>query len=170
MQESEKWKWSRSAVSDSSRPHGLQPTRLLHPWDFPGKRAEWGAIAFSEYDVRITQKHCFLSGLGWCGFLRHACCYCCCLVAQLCPTLLWPHGLQPARLLCPWNFPSKNTRVDCHFLLQGIFLTQGLNLCLLHFWQILYYWATWEALDMPSQGKRNLNDSSQLWIQYKIWG
>ena len=32
-----KWKWSRSVVSDSSRPHGLQPTRLLHPWDFPGK-------------------------------------------------------------------------------------------------------------------------------------
>jgi len=24
-------------VSDSYRPHGLQPTRLLHPWDFPGK-------------------------------------------------------------------------------------------------------------------------------------
>ena len=37
MQESEKWKWNRSVVSDSSRPHGLQPTRLLHPWDFPGK-------------------------------------------------------------------------------------------------------------------------------------
>ena len=37
MHESEKWKWSRSVVSDSLRPHGLQPTRLLHPWDFPGK-------------------------------------------------------------------------------------------------------------------------------------
>ena len=37
IHESEKWKWSRSVVSDSSRPHGLQPTRLLHPWDFPGK-------------------------------------------------------------------------------------------------------------------------------------
>ena len=35
--ESEKWKWSRSVVSDSSHPHGLQPTRLLRPWDFPGK-------------------------------------------------------------------------------------------------------------------------------------
>ena len=31
------WKWSRSVVPDSSRPHGLQPTRLLRPWDFPGK-------------------------------------------------------------------------------------------------------------------------------------
>ena len=37
MCENEKWKWSRSVVSDSSRPHGLQPTRLLCPWDFPGK-------------------------------------------------------------------------------------------------------------------------------------
>ena len=37
MHESEKWKQSRSVVSDSSRPNGLQPTRLLHPWDFPGK-------------------------------------------------------------------------------------------------------------------------------------
>ena len=37
MRESEKWKGSRSVVSDSSWPHGLQPTRLLRPWDFPGK-------------------------------------------------------------------------------------------------------------------------------------
>ena len=37
MHESEKWKWSRSVMSDSSRPHRQQPTRLLHPWDSPGK-------------------------------------------------------------------------------------------------------------------------------------
>ena len=37
MRESEKWKWSRSVVSNSQRHHGLQPTRLLRPWDFPGK-------------------------------------------------------------------------------------------------------------------------------------
>ena len=37
MHESEKWKWSRSVVSDPQRPHGLHPSRLLHPWDFPGK-------------------------------------------------------------------------------------------------------------------------------------
>jgi len=37
MHESEKWKWSHSVVSDSYQPHGLQPTRLLRPWDFPGK-------------------------------------------------------------------------------------------------------------------------------------
>ena len=54
MHESEKWKWSRSVVSDSSQPHGLQPTRLLCPWDFPGKVLEWGAIAFSVL-VHIIQ-------------------------------------------------------------------------------------------------------------------
>ena len=37
MHEREKWKWSRSVVSNSQQPHGLQPTRLLCPWDFPGK-------------------------------------------------------------------------------------------------------------------------------------
>ena len=37
MHESEKWKWSHSVVSDSSKPHGLQPTRLLRPGDFPDK-------------------------------------------------------------------------------------------------------------------------------------
>ena len=37
MHESEKWKWSCSVVPDSFRPRGLQPTRFLRPWDFPGK-------------------------------------------------------------------------------------------------------------------------------------
>ena len=40
---------------------------------------------------------------------------------------LQPHGLQPTRLLLPWDSPGKNTGVGCHFLLQGIFPTQGLN-------------------------------------------
>ena len=40
---------------------------------------------------------------------------------------LRPCGLQPTRLLCPWDSPGKSTGVGCHFLLQGIFLTQGLN-------------------------------------------
>ena len=37
MHESEEWKWGCSVVSDSLWPHGLQPTRLLRPWDFPDK-------------------------------------------------------------------------------------------------------------------------------------
>ena len=52
MFESEKWKWSRSVVSDSLLPHGLQPTRLLRPWDFPGKSTGVGC-------------HCLLQGGGY---------------------------------------------------------------------------------------------------------
>ena len=62
----------------------------------------------------------------------------CCLVTKSCLTLSRPHGLQTARLPCPWDFPSKNTGVRCHFLFQGIFPTQGSNWHLLHCRQILY--------------------------------
>ena len=43
---------------------------------------------------------------------------------------LGPHGLWPTRLLCPSDFSGKDNGVGCHFLLQGIFPTQGLNLAL----------------------------------------
>ena len=58
---------------------------------------------------------------------------CCCLVAKSCLTLCdpWTVAYQTPR---PWDFPGKNAGVGCRFLLQGIFLTQGLNPCLLH-WQ-----------------------------------
>ena len=49
MHESEKWKGSRSVVSDSSRPHGLQHTRLLRPWDFPGKSTGGGCHHLLQY-------------------------------------------------------------------------------------------------------------------------
>ena len=52
-------------------------------------------------------------------------------ISKLCLTL-WP-----TRLFSPWDFPGKNTRVGCHFLLQGIFLTQGSNPALSHCRQIL---------------------------------
>ena len=41
-------------------------------------------------------------------------------------------------LLCPWDFPGNSTGVDCHFLLQGIFPTQGSNPGLPHCRQTLY--------------------------------
>ena len=53
-------------------------------------------------------------------------------------TFLQPLGPQPARLLCPQDFPLQNTEVGCYFYLQGIFLTQGQKLCLFHLlnWQV----------------------------------
>ncbi|MGE2757601.1 hypothetical protein, partial [Escherichia coli] len=57
-----------------------------------------------------------------------------------------------ARLLCPWDFPGKNTGVGCHFLLQGIFPTQGSNPHLLH-WQV-------DSLPLSHQG--NLLQSKEV--------
>ena len=39
---SNEWKWSRSVMSDSVRPHRWQPTRLPYPWDSPGKNTGVG--------------------------------------------------------------------------------------------------------------------------------
>ena len=53
--------------------------------------------------------------------------------------LLATRGLQPTRLLCPWDSPGNNTGLNCHFLLQGIFLNQVSSPGLLHCRQILYH-------------------------------
>ena len=84
-----KWKWSCSVVSDSLRPYGLQPTRLLHPWDFTGKSAG----------------------------------------------------------------------VDCHFLLQGIFPTQESNPGLPHCKQTLYRLSHQESF----LKLETINSSSKTW-------
>ena len=71
-------------------------------------------------------------------FLQIPCvcvCVCVCVSLSVSSNSLQPHRLQPTRLLFPWNSPGKNTGVGCHFLLQRIFLTQELNLHLLH-WQV----------------------------------
>ena len=65
-----------------------------------------------------------------------------------------------ARCLCPWDFPGKNTGVGCHFLLQGIFLTQGSNLGLICR-QILYQLSTREYL---------LQDKSRNNVKVKLSG
>ena len=55
MHESEKWKWAHSVLSDSSRPHGLQPTRLLRPWDFPGKSTGAGCHCLLWFALPVTK-------------------------------------------------------------------------------------------------------------------
>ena len=65
----------------------------------------------------------------------------------------WPYGLYPARLLCPWDSPGKNSGVGCHALLQGIFWTQGSNMRLFH----LQHWQA-GSLPLVSPGKISLLD------------
>ena len=69
---------------------------------------------------------------------------------------LQPHGLQPTRLLSPWDFPGKRTGVGCHSLLQGIFPTQGVNLGLLHCRQTLH------PLSHPHLGKAKVQYFSAI--------
>ena len=64
--------------------------------------------------------------------------FACCAVTSVTSDSLWPCGLQPTRLLRPWDFPGKSTGVGCHFFLQGVFPTQGLNPGLPHCRQTLY--------------------------------
>ena len=51
-------------------------------------------------------------------------CVVCVLSHFSCADSLQPYGVWPTKFLCPWDFPGKNTRVGCHALLQGIFLTK----------------------------------------------
>ena len=68
---------------------------------------------------------------------------------------LWLHGLY---LLCPLDFPGKNPRVGSHSLLQGIFLTQRSNTCLLHCRWILYH--------LSHKGCPHV---FWIWVFYEIW-
>ena len=90
-------------------------------------------------------------------------------VAQSCPTLYDPTDCSLPGSIHPWDFPGKSTGVGCHFLLQRIFLTQGLNQGCLHCkwilyhlshqgrpfffgkyinWTILDKWGQWETLEI----------------------
>ena len=69
---------------------------------------------------------------------------CCCLVMKLFLILLWSHRLWPTRILCPWDFPGKNTGVGCISFSRAIFPSQASNLRLLLVRQIPYHWATWD--------------------------
>ena len=84
---------------------------------------------------------------------------------------LWPQGLQPTRLLLPWDSPVKNTRVGSHSLFQGIFLTLGLNLGLLHGRQILYHLS--HQGSSVSQNVTTLGDSifpEKIKLKWGFWG
>ena len=90
------------------------------------------SLPLSPHDLLLLLPVCLSS-----VFLLKGLCVC-----SVMSDSLWPHGLQPTRHLCPWNFPGKSTGADCHFLLQGIFLTQGSNLLLL-------YLLGWQADSLP---------------------
>ena len=77
----------------------------------------------------------------------------------------WPDGLQPTRLLCPWNSP---TPVGCHASSQGIFSTRGSDPGLLHCRQILYCWVTGKPRRSEKEAQKEGNTGRE-WVT-QPWG
>ena len=87
---------------------------------------------------------------------------------------LQPRGLQPTRLLHPWDFPGKSTGVGCHFLFQGIFPIQGSNSGLPHcrqrntFESVLMRWMNLESI-IQSEVSQKKKDKYHILIHiYRI--
>ena len=107
-------------------------------------------IKYKQMDILLTEEICLNPELALCLLKKHSflkykfqvcmCVYVC--VRSIMSDSLRLQRLQPARLLCLWNFPGKNTGAGCHFLLQVIFPTQGENPGLLH---LLH----WQADSLP---------------------
>ena len=100
-----------------------------------GRNINWSS--HNENSIKFPQKNKNRTAMKWQ------------LLAQSCLTM-WPHRLEPSRLLCPWGFPGKNTGVFSHFLLQGIFLTQRWNPALPYCRQSLYHLSQQESPELPS--------------------
>ena len=104
----------------------------------------WPAHLFNFFKLRhvaAVPEHCLLfysHPLKYLFALEIVACIRVCAQLLGCIDSLQPRRLQPAWLFCAWNFPVKDVGVDCHFLLQGIFLTQRSNPCLLGLlhWQV----------------------------------
>ena len=75
-------------------------------------------------------------------------------VSQLCPTL-WPHGLSPARLLCPWDSPGNNTGVGGYSLLQGTSIQD----------ETKSGWWSW-SMKICSRWVLNLLLKEDIWLNY----
>ena len=140
---------SSSVVSDSLRP----PTARQAPLSMGFPRWEyWSGLAFPPPgDLSDPEMEPYTPVLQTDSLpLSHqrSPALCCAKSLHLCRTLCSPMDNRPP-CSCPWNSPGKSTEVGCHFFLWGIFMTQGSNLCLLH-WQVdsgwfLYHWVSRKA-------------------------
>ena len=157
---------SCSVSSDSLRLLGPEPASLLRPWDFPGKNTGVGCHAllqriFPTQGSNPRLLHCSRFFTVWatrsdlvprgkytfCPLTIHKRIYWASCAHErkwkwsrsVVSDSLQPHVLQPARLLRSWDFPDKNTGVGRHFLLQGIFPTQGSNPGAPHSRQKIYH-------------------------------
>ena len=106
-------------------------------WQKPDTRSLCGHLPSLDKMKTAIRTDCRQRCLPCVSFLLHEGGYVPACACSAVSDSLQPHGLKPSSLLCPWDFPGKNIGVHVHFLLQGIFPAQGLNLCLSHLlrWQ-----------------------------------
>ena len=83
------------------------------------------ALSHSTFSFSLSNGTCRLISYMYVYVSYFICA--CMLRSSVMSNSVQSQGLQPARLLCPWNFQGKYNAVGCHFLLQVIFLTQGSN-------------------------------------------
>ena len=120
---------------------------MREEWCSLGKSWKRGVEEKNEKEVEVTWQRVRRGGrMGnsehkciWTR-TRWSCCRCTCgLSCSVMSDSLQLHGLSPARLLCPWDSPGKNTGVGCYALPQSVFPTHWLNPGLPHCRQILYH-------------------------------
>ena len=146
------------------------------------KEQRWASLSrWSRLRVRIPVAVCSLFG-GYCSLEPSALPVCSpltsgyywvyvlCSGAWIMSSFLQPHGPQPARLLCSWDFPSNSSGVGCYALFQGIFPAQGSNSRLLHLLQ--YRWILFLLSHRDSPWYRPLLNPHQVQhskLQWAFW-
>ena len=115
--------------------YGLHFFPNFNPFTQETKQKSFNLLS-SVIDMNISRQISDATIAKNCTKFLFNCILCVCVCVYMLSLLVMPdssrpHGRQPTRLLCPRNFLDKNTGVDCHFLLQRIFLTQGSNTCLM---------------------------------------
>ena len=116
MHETEKQKGSPSVVSDSLRPHGLQPTRLLHPWDFPDKSTGVGCHCLLLI-IHYLKSNMILNFLVWrTNSFTFSSCQSSLISFAWSSQTLKPFGMwNPEHKICP----HRKSSVNCHHNEKG---------------------------------------------------
>ena len=172
------------------RLHRLRPARVLCPRDLP-RREYWSGLSFPPplhlpdpgiklpspaapalaafFTAEPLGKH--NQQLSLVQILSSSCCHCY-LITELCLTFCHPVDWGPPGSSVHWISQARILEWG-HFLLWGIFPTQGLNPSLLPGRQIPYHWATWEAPNtswvyLKIRGRNKGADISSSSIKEKI--
>ena len=152
-------------IPGTGEPGGLPSMgshRVGHAWSDLAAAAAAAAAMSPRRGVSRLNSHLQCNLAMWLGLvLNHS------VVSDS----LWPHGLQPVRLLCPWNSPDNNTGMGYHTLLQGIFPTQG-SIPSLPYGRYFTGWATtredhfpiYKLKGLSKMNSENPSDSKSLRI------